>query len=898
MVDGAQQTGGATPAWASRGGVRDGGRGLRLHAAGAAVAEPGTASGGLVHRQPRPASALRPAPRPVARGKFLYAGAEKILVKGVSYGAFAPDADGREYQDEELLARDFAAMATAGFNVVRIPHTMPPPALLDIAQAHGLRVMVGLSAEQYAGYLADPRGAPDVVGIVREQVRTVAGHPALLCYALGNEIPAPMVRWIGRGRVERYLERLHDAVRDEDPDGLVTYVNYPSTEYLQLPFLDLVSFNVYLEQQDRFEAYLARLQSIAGDRPLLMSELGLDALRNGEAAQADALAWQLQSAYGAGCAGTVVFSWTDEWHRAGEQVDDWAFGLTQIDRTPKPSLAAVSAVLADAPHPGGVDWPSVSVVVCSFNGAATIAETLDAVADLDYPDVEVIVVDDGSTDETAAIAAARGVWLVRQANAGLSAARNAGMRAASGELIAYLDDDAYPDRDWLRYLVRSFLESDHAAVGGPNVPPREDPLVADAVAHAPGGPIHVLVSDTEAEHIPGCNMAFRREALAAIGGFDPQFRAAGDDVDVCWRLQDSGMTIGFSPAAVVFHHRRPSVRAYWRQQRGYGCAEALLERKWPQRYNALGHVSWSGSVYGNAVRRQLGRRRGRVYQGVWGMAPFQSLYQPAQGVTGALLLMPEWYIVVGVLLAIGMLGLTWSPLLLALPLALAGVLVSVSDGLLKGARTRFEGRSRPETRRLRLLTGALHVLQPLARLRGRIGDGLAPWRRGRTTRFVLPVRRETAVWCEDWREPAVRFAGVESALLAQHVVVARGGDYDRWDVEARGGLLGSARVQFAVEDHGAGTQYVRARIRPSWRPAALALAVALAVLAALAALDGALVAAAGLAVGAATLLAGLVRETGGASAAIIDALETLRDPDALADVVTQPDGVGRVTEDT
>ena len=86
--------------------------------------------------------------------------------------------------------------------------------------------------------------------------------------------------------------------------------------------------------------------------------------------------------------------------------------------------------------------------------------------------------------------------------------------------------------------------------------------IATCVAHAPGGPIHVLVSDTEAEHIPGCNMAYRREALLAIGGFDSQFRAAGDDVDVCWRLQERGETLGFHAAAVVWHCRRKSVRGY------------------------------------------------------------------------------------------------------------------------------------------------------------------------------------------------------------------------------------------------------------------------------------------------------------------------------------------------
>src|SRR3989475_7478962 len=160
--------------------------------------------------------------------------------------------------------------------------------------------MVGLSAEQYVGFLIDRKGAPDVAEIVRAKVRTCAGHPALLCYALGNEIPAQMVRWLGPQRIERYLEGLSRIVKAEDPHGLVTYVNYPTTEYLRLPFLDLVCFNVYLESPERLEAYLGRLQNIAGERPLVMSELGLDGLRNGDGAQARSLDWQGRGAVAEG----------------------------------------------------------------------------------------------------------------------------------------------------------------------------------------------------------------------------------------------------------------------------------------------------------------------------------------------------------------------------------------------------------------------------------------------------------------------------------------------------------------------------------------------------------------------------------------------------------------------
>src|SRR5687768_10385757 len=135
--------------------------------------------------------------RPVMRGKFLFAGDDKLYVRGVTYGAFRPDADGNEYHDLEVVERDFAQMATNGINAVRIPHTMPPRSLLDAAARHGLWVMVGLSAEQYLGFVIDKRRDVDPQRVLRERVRRCAGHPALLCYSLGNEITAQVARWYG-----------------------------------------------------------------------------------------------------------------------------------------------------------------------------------------------------------------------------------------------------------------------------------------------------------------------------------------------------------------------------------------------------------------------------------------------------------------------------------------------------------------------------------------------------------------------------------------------------------------------------------------------------------------------------------------------------------------------------
>src|SRR5262249_54984713 len=159
-------------------------------------------------------------------------------------------------------------------------YTVPPRWLLDAAERHGLRVMVGLPMERQAMFLDDRKHARSLEEWVRAGVRACAGHRAVLCYTIGNEIRSSIVRWRGNRRFERCLERLYRAAKDEDPEGFVFYVTSPSTEYLKLPFIDFVSFNVYLESQERLEAYLARLHNIAGDRPLVMAEIGLDSYRH------------------------------------------------------------------------------------------------------------------------------------------------------------------------------------------------------------------------------------------------------------------------------------------------------------------------------------------------------------------------------------------------------------------------------------------------------------------------------------------------------------------------------------------------------------------------------------------------------------------------------------------
>jgi hypothetical protein len=307
-------------------------------------------------------------------------------------------------------------------------------------------------------------------------------------------------------------------------------------------------------------------------------------------------------------------------------------------------------------------------------------------------------------------------------------------------------------------------------------------------------------------------MAFRKAALKAIRGFDPQFRIAGDDVDVCWRLQQRGWTLGFSPAAVVWHHRRNSIRTYLRQQWGYGKAEALLEEKWPEKYNATGHLIWAGRIY--APSASAPRRLRRIFHGVWGSALFQSVYQPAPGYIGSLPLMPEWYLVIGCLAAISAPMISWQPLLAAV-LLVSALGVSAIRATASTLRVSFPTRHESCAVRfgLRALTALLYLLQPLARLHGRLRHGLSPWRRRRVQGWVWPRLHVWTIWSDRGRAHEDWLRLLEDDLRSTGARVVRGGDYDRWDLEVARGTFGSVRIMTVVEEHGASKQLGRIRLK-------------------------------------------------------------------------------------
>jgi glycosyltransferase involved in cell wall biosynthesis len=745
-------------------------------------------------------------------GKFFRLGSDKFYVRGVTYGPFAPNAEGHPLASRQQTRRDFELMLELGANCLRIYH-VPPPWFLDLAQEMGLKIFLDVAWPKNLTFVGDRELTRQAKDAVRIAAAACGNHPAIFAISVVNEIPSDIVRFVGRQNIEQFVDDLILIVKHEAPDCLVTFANYPTTEYVNARSVDFVCFNVYLHESSVFQNYLARLQNIAGDKPLMLGEYGVDTFReHTPEKQAEILAAHVHSVFEEGLVGTFIFSFTDDWHRHGYQIEDWAFGITARDRTQKPAFQAVRDVFRKVPQTASVKIPMCSVVICSYNGAETVESCLNSMQRLRYPSYEIIFVDDGSTDNTQDILRKfPNVRNIRQKNQGLSFARNVGMNAALGEVVVYTDSDCEADEDWLYYLALSLVRSGHAGMGGPNLIPDEGSWVADCVGLSPGGPTHVMIDDRTAEHVPGCNMAFYTAILKQVNGFDSQYRKAGDDVDVIWRIQNLGRSIGFSPAAQVWHYRRNTVKGYLRQQRGYGEAEALLKYKHPDHFNTLGASHWRGKIYGGD---QIGVKLGSdvVYHGIFGTGLFQTIYRRPVSLIALMLMSIEWQLLAGFTLVT---SLAFYPLFFV---AIFMFLTPVGLAIIAALQAPM-----PKHRHLltRPLIAYLHYRQPIARgwarysvrLKAKV---LKSEVRGYRRQGDLPFDPADPDTLRYWSKSQDRLAllhqiKAEVASAGWRARVDSG--WHAWDMEIYGSRYVKVRLTTATEDHGAEGMMTRVRVQ-------------------------------------------------------------------------------------
>jgi O-antigen biosynthesis protein len=753
-----------------------------------------------------------------AMGKFFFDGERKFFLKGVTYGPFKPDAEGHYLGKPEQLQRDLAQMREIGINVVRIYH-VPPRWFLDQCAKGGVRVLITLPWAKHVEFLTKRKARDEIRRSVRRAVEANVGHPAIFGYLVGNEISPSMVRWLGVRRVTEFVEQLIRLARSIDPQVLFSYASFPPTEYLLPQNVDFFCFNVYLHDQRDFERYLLRLQNLAEERPLILGEFGMDTIRHREEEQAEMLGWHIDSVVKCGLAGTIFFAWTDEWFTGEQEISDWAFGIVTRAREPKKSFFALREKLGQddtsIPHRPLPETPFVSIIVCSYNGAKTLAACLDSLGKLNYPKYEVILVDDGSTDNTAQIAAQYpNVHYIHQENRGLSYARNTGAAAAKGSVFAYTDSDCMADIDWLYYLIGTLRSGDYAGVGGPNVSPPARNWIQACVAAAPGGPSHVLLTDTIAEHVPGCNMAWYRWAFESVGGFDPEYHKAGDDVDFCWRVQSAGHNVAFSPTAIVWHYRRFTLNAFRKQQQGYGEAESMLRFKHLIFFGPTGTAKWRGQIYG-APRFSWFISRPIIYHGVFGEGFFQSIYPTPQSEVAAYLSSVEWFALTVFLFGLGI----FLPALRIVPYLMFGGTLCVAISYM--LRARIEPKF--DTIPARLLVMFLAFAQPLVRGWSRYFTWL---HFKRTPRGVIRAHeklpkpapasentRRLVYWSEAGADRHQLLTSVLELLEEEGWRYSTDTGWKEWDIQIYGNFWWSVALQTVTEYHGGLKALTRAALR-------------------------------------------------------------------------------------
>jgi cellulose synthase/poly-beta-1,6-N-acetylglucosamine synthase-like glycosyltransferase len=262
--------------------------------------------------------------------------------------------------------------------------------------------------------------------------------------------------------------------------------------------------------------------------------------------------------------------------------------------------------------------PFVSVIVPVRDGEDTIAGCLDAILAADYPPDrrEVLVVDNGSGDGTAALIQARPVRYLEEAKRGVSNARNRGIAESRGEILAFIDADCVAEPQWLSELVRPFDDPEVGAVSGDlqHVPPSTP---AERQAARLLGNWQRFAFNSNPAYPITANAAYRRDVIERIGGFDPHMTRA-QDVELGLRFRErSDLRLAYAERATVRHRNRSTQRGFFRQQLGWAYGAGLVGAKFeamggepvkPPRVHEIGRTARGLGIVLWAWLRRRGKR--------------------------------------------------------------------------------------------------------------------------------------------------------------------------------------------------------------------------------------------------------------------------------------------------
>ncbi len=674
--------------------------------------------------------------------------------------------------------------------------------ILDLASTVGLYSIVEL--EIAPEEIIDRRKLAEATARITHTVNILNGRPGLLGFLINCPITQDILRAYGLEKVHRSLRDVIEIIKSRNASALVAIRHRPDTRALTMLEEDFIYGDVPALAPVELRDYVVSLHNLAEARPVVIE------FSQSSPGQDEAVA----VAFGTGAAGVVAppvpTPASPDFTGAIMMKASELMPFVTLNGTCPPALPKT---------------PMVSVVICAYNAERTMLPCLESLRKLDYPNFEVIIVDDGSRDRTAEISMDFPEFrLIRQPNKGLSVARNVGLHAARGNLIAYTDSDCVVDPHWLTLMVRTLTEKNFDGCGGPNYAPHEDGWVEACCAASPGAPCHVLTADDVAEHLAGCNMVFTKAALLKVGGFDPQFTSAGDDVDVCWRILDSGMRLGFCPSAFVWHFRRNTIKAYYGQQRGYGRAEAMLYARYSERFNVLGQIKWRGTIPG-LLRTVPGGSRKNIF---WAAARpgVPTVLDPALSLMKFLPQTLEWTLAAMMLALVSFtLHITIIPALAMLALGPIWALYYAWHAPIEKSHISFSAR---------MLVAYLAYTGPvirtitryktMAKAQKNLGAETAV--RQRPTIQWLKRTVKLAYWNEDWTPRDVLLDRLSKFFAKSgHPSTIESGWKD-YDLEVRPSPFTTVEIKTADEEHEQGKlkNHVAAHIRMS-RLSAIALAV-------------------------------------------------------------------------
>lgn len=533
-------------------------------------------------------SLLSPAlPTVAVRRKFLGRADRKFLLKATRLPDVASSLDFSEKLGlSKRLDQAAASHATAVVLTAAQAET-----LLGIVGQAGLYALVEITIDP--SDLDSPRGIRTTATRLAHTADVLRGDPALLGYLIDCPIKAGNLCGRALDEVRRRLDTLVRAIRESDGRALVAFKHRADAPTVVLADEDLIYVTLEkIAPADLGSAMLA-LHNLAGAHPLVI-EFGEELPGQEEL---------VAHAFGLGAAGVVAPAmrpaaspgWLNvRMLSAGELLP---FATLDGSSTPLPAAT-----------------PMVSVVVCARDDDRTIAECLESIGRLQYPNYELIVVDEGSRDRSSEIAAvSSGARLIRASCAGFGAARNAAVRAARGELIAFTRADCVVDPDWLTLAVHAMLDCGLDGCCGPIYSsPELDGLVTRIIASLDCRTSRPATGDRVVELADG-NMIVRKVPLLDAGGFDPRFDDIGGDIDLSARMIDAGMALGWCPAGFVWRRGGNRFGEFYHRQITQGRADAILAIKRPARFSVSRTRAHREAVASGTGLPLFDRTRDRIF---------------------------------------------------------------------------------------------------------------------------------------------------------------------------------------------------------------------------------------------------------------------------------------------